>query len=102
MAIVTLTTDLGYRDPYLGIVKARLLSLIPAIQLLDLSCEVKENNVAAAAFILKNSCHYFPKDTIHLVAVKGVIDRSQPEKSGIADNSRFLISKYNDQFIITP
>jgi len=102
MAIVTLTTDLGYRDPYLGIVKARLLSSIPQLQLVDLSCEVKENNIAAAAFILKNSIRYFPEETIHLVAVKGVVDRSQADRSGTADNSRFLIARYKNQFVVTP
>ena len=55
MSIITLTTDLGYRDPYLAIVKAKLISNNASLQIIDLSCDIKDNNISDAAFILKNS-----------------------------------------------
>src|SRR3954463_16658348 len=102
MSIVTLTTDLGYRDPYLAIVKARLFSgkLVPDI--IDLSCETRENAISDAAFILKNALQYFPPGTIHLVAIKFIADKSDLNRNGHADNSRFLVTLYKDQYIITP
>ena len=100
MSIITLTTDLGYRDPYLAIVKAKLLASSPLPQLIDLSCDIKENNISDAAFILKNSLAYFPQNSIHLVAVKFIADRSDLSKTNNVDNSRYLVSTYKDQFII--
>jgi S-adenosylmethionine hydrolase len=72
------------------------------MQILDLSCDVKENNISDAAFILKNSIAHFPAGTIHLVAVKFIVDRSDLNKSSNADNSRYLLTRYRDQYIITP
>ncbi len=102
MSIITLTTDLGYRDPYLAIVKARLISHNSAHHIVDLSCDIKENNISDAAFIIKNSLPYFPAETIHLVAVKFIADRSDLKKANNVDNSRYLIARYQEQFIICP
>lgn len=102
MSIITLTTDLGYRDPYLGIVKAQLYSHIPSAKIVDLSCAVRENNISHAAFIIKNSLPHFPLNTIHLVAVKFIADHSGLNKSSHIDNTRFLITYYKNQFIVSP
>jgi hypothetical protein len=102
MSIVTLTTDLGYRDHYLAIVKARLISQLPALNIIDLSCEIKENNISDAAYILKNSLPYFPDGTIHLVAIKFIVNRSNLSRESNVDNSRYLITNYKNQIIICP
>lgn len=102
MSIITLTTDLGYRDPYLGIVKAKLIAHNPAQQIIDLSCEIRGNNISDAAFILKNALPHFPADTIHLVAIKFIMDRSNPDKNNTIDNSRYLLTRYKEQYIICP
>lgn len=102
MSIITLTTDLGYRDPYLAIVKARLISQNPTQQIIDLSCDIKENNISDAAFILKNCLPYFPEDTVHLVAIKFIMDRSVLNKTNTIDNSRYLLTRYKNQFILCP
>ena len=102
MSIITLTTDLGYRDPYLAIVKAKLISADPTHHIIDLSCDIKENNISDAAFIIKNSLPHFPEESVHLVAVKFIMDRSSNNKTGNADNSRYLATRYKNQFIICP
>ena len=102
MSMLTLTTDLGYRDPYLAIVKARLFSQNPGLQIIDLSCDIKDNNISDAAFILKNALPYFPEDTIHLVAVKFIIDSSDLNKANAIDNTRYLLTRYKNQFIVCP
>ena len=106
MPIVTLTTDLGYRDPYLAIVKACLLQKVKNVQIIDLSCDIKDSNISDAAFILKNSIGFFPENSIHLVGVKFIIgdtalNFNSGNNQGI-DNSRYLITKYKNQFIICP
>jgi S-adenosyl-L-methionine hydrolase (adenosine-forming) len=102
MSIVTLTTDLGYRDHYLAIVKAKLISKVPDLQIIDLSCEIRNNNISDASYILKNSLPYFPKNSIHLVAIKFSQEKSDLHNNSGVDNSRFLITKYMDQYILTP
>lgn len=102
MSIITLTTDLGYRDPYLAIVKAKLVAQEPQMRIIDLSCEVKGNAISDAAFILKNSLPHFPTDTIHLVAVKFIVNRSQAARDHSVDNSRYLLTRYKDQYIVCP
>jgi S-adenosyl-L-methionine hydrolase (adenosine-forming) len=102
MSLITLTTDLGYRDPYLAIVKAKLISSGVPLNIIDLSCGLRHNNISDAAFILKNSLKYFPPSTIHLVAIKFVVERSSLNGASNVDNSRYLITRYRDQYIITP
>ena len=106
MPIVTLTTDLGYRDPYLAIVKACLLQKVNNVQIIDLSCDIKDNNISDAAFILKNSISFFPENSIHLVGVKFItgsvaINTNNSNNQSI-DNSRYLVTKYKNQFVICP
>lgn len=100
--MLTLTTDLGYRDPYLAIVKASLLIKNQALQVIDLSCQIKNNNLSEAAFILKHALPHFPDNTIHLVAVKFLQDRSSLNKAQGIDNSRFLLTRYKNQYILCP
>lgn len=102
MSIITLTTDLGYRDPYLAIVKAKLISADATHPIIDLSCDISENNISDAAFIIKNSLPHFPAGSVHLVAVKFIMDRSDLNKSNNADNSRYLVTHYRNQYIVTP
>lgn len=101
MGIVTLTTDLGYRDPYLAIVKAKLITASPGLNIIDLSCDIRDNNISDAAFILKNCLPYFPQDTIHLVGVKFIADRGGIGKKDNVDNSRYLLARYSNQYILT-
>lgn len=102
MSIVTLTTDLGYRDPYLAIVKASLLQKVKNVQIIDLSCDIKDNNISDAAFVLKNSVGFFPDETIHLVGVKFITGEKSKNSSDNVDNSRYLLTKFRNQYVICP
>ena len=102
MPIVTLTTDLGYRDPYLAIVKACLLQKVNNVQIIDLSCDIKDNNISDAAFILRNSIGFFPENSIHLVGVKFILGFKAMNNNHSVDNSRYLVSRYKNQFVICP
>jgi len=69
MAIITFLSDFGYKDHYTAAVKARILQLNPAAQIIDISHNISLNNVIEAAFVLKNVYNDFPKGTVHIVAV---------------------------------
>ena len=69
MSIVTLTTDFGLRDAYVGAMKGVILSIAPAATLVDLSHDIAPQSIAEAAFIVYSAYRYFPPDTVHLVVV---------------------------------
>ncbi|SVC53626.1 uncharacterized protein METZ01_LOCUS306480, partial [marine metagenome] len=67
--IVTLLTDFGLRDPYVGQMKGVLLSHCPSARIVDLTHNVPAQDVGVGAFFLKKSWQYFPEGTIHLPVV---------------------------------
>ena len=69
MQIVTLTTDMGQADYYLGALKGSLLSKCIDIQLVDIATNVAPFKVRQGAYILQNAYPYFPKGTIHIMNV---------------------------------
>ena len=72
MAIITFTSDLGLRDAYVAVVKAKIIVANPQAQIIDVSHLVKPANLADAAFILASSFRSFPEGTVHLVAVDSI------------------------------
>lgn len=75
--VIALLTDFGTSDPYVGIMKgvilARCLALQPPlnlpIQIVDITHEVRPQNVRQAAYLLRSAYRYFPPHTIYLVVV---------------------------------
>lgn len=69
MRTITLTTDFGTVDGYVGVMKGVMLSIAPGIRLVDLSHEVPPQDVRRAAFMLYTAVSFFPPDTVHLAVV---------------------------------
>lgn len=67
--IVTLLTDFGLSDPYVGVMKGVMLNICPEARLVDISHGIPPQQVDAAAFVLGKSYGYFPDGTIHCVVV---------------------------------
>jgi S-adenosylmethionine hydrolase len=67
--LITLMTDFGAADGYVGTMKGVILGIAPAARLVDLSHEIAPQNVRQAAFVLLTSYSFFPSRTIHLVVV---------------------------------
>lgn len=67
--IITLLTDFGYQDGYVGLMKGVIASTCPDARLIDISHSIPSQHIAAARFTLLNAHSYFPIDTIHLVVV---------------------------------
>lgn len=75
MAIATLLTDLGYRDPYLAMAKGKLLSGISNIQVVDISHDpAVTGDEMIGSFMLRNVVPQFPKGTIHIISVNTTLD----------------------------
>lgn len=67
--IVTLTTDFGTRDPFVGQMKGAILSINPRATLVDITHDVQPHNVEEGAFVIGSSYPYFPEGTMHVVVV---------------------------------
>jgi S-adenosylmethionine hydrolase len=67
--IITLTTDFGLADPYVAAMKGVILSLNPAATIVDVTHEVRAQQIAQGAFLLAQALPYFPPGTVHVVVV---------------------------------
>lgn len=67
--VITLLSDFGTMDPFVGVMKGVILSICPEAQLVDLTHEVPPQAVLTGAFLLRSSIGYFPEGTIHLSVV---------------------------------
>jgi S-adenosyl-L-methionine hydrolase (adenosine-forming) len=69
MSVITLSTDFGLNDPYVGIMKGVILGINPQVQLIDLTHGLSNHRLLEAAFVLQTAFSFFPKGTVHLAIV---------------------------------
>jgi S-adenosylmethionine hydrolase len=67
--IITLLTDFGTRDGYVGVMKGTIAQIAPDAQVIDLTHQIPPQDVGAARFALLSSAPYFPDGTIHVAVV---------------------------------
>lgn len=67
--IITLLTDFGSRDAFVGIMKGVILGINPAASFIDLSHEVPPQDILAGALLLRSAAAFFPPRTIHIAVV---------------------------------
>ena len=69
MTIITLTTDFGAADPFVGIMKGVIAGRAPMAHVIDLTHGIPPHDVLAGALVLRHAVPYFPHGTIHLAVV---------------------------------
>ena len=92
MRNVTLITDLGTRDYYNAVLKAKILHGSPNTQFIDISHHVAHHNILDAAFLCRSSYSHFPKGTIHVILVHAYY----------TFKSELLLYQHEGQFFIAP
>jgi S-adenosylmethionine hydrolase len=90
--IITLTTDFGLSDPFVGIMKGVILGIAPDVRIVDLSHDVRPYNIGGAAFLLKTSFAYFPAGSVHVA----VID------PGVGSARRAVAAYANGHYFVAP
>ena len=88
--VITLTTDFGTRDPYVGMMKGVILGISPAVSIVDVSHEVGPQAIAQGAFIIGNSYRFFPRGTIHVVVIDPGVGTSRKAILVSTPTARFL------------
>lgn len=92
MSIITLLTDFGTDDEYVGLMKGAILSIHPAAAIVDISHRIDRHDVVQAAFVIHSGYRYFPKGTVHLIVVD----------PGVGTNRSLLVLKLHGHIFIAP
>ncbi len=90
--IITLTTDFGTRDAYVGAMKGVMLRINPEVRLVDISHSIAPQDVMEAAYVVRDAAFYFPPETIHLIVVD----------PGVGTERRPVAARGRDHFIVAP
>lgn len=90
--IITLLTDFGATDGFVGTMKGVILNINPNAQIVDLSHQISPQDIEAGAFILNNCFHFFPTGTIHVAVVD----------PGVGTQRRILAVASSRYFFIAP
>jgi len=92
MSIITLTTDFGASDGYVGTMKGVILSIAPNVTLVDITHEIAPQHIRQAAYVLHAAASYFPHGTIHLAVVD----------PGVGSRRRALVVRTSRGFLVGP
>ena len=91
-AVITLTTDFGAFDYFVGAVKGAILSVNPLAVIADITHEIPPQDIEAAAFTLLAAYQTFPAETIHVAVVD----------PGVGSARRPIVVRAGGQFFVGP
>ena len=90
--LVTLTTDLGLREPFVGIMKGVMLAHASQLRFIDMAHDVSAFQPVEAGFWLAGALRYFPSGTVHVAVVD----------PGVGTPRALLAAMANDQVLLAP
>ncbi len=86
--VITLTTDFGIDDPFVGIMKGVILNIVPDAQIVDITHSIEPQNIHQAALILNASYPWFPRKTVHVVVVDPGVGGNNPAEKKASKRKR--------------
>jgi len=90
--ILTLTTDFGLSDHYVGVMKGVILAICPDAQIVDIGHQVAPFEIGEGAYLIAQAYPYFPKKTVHVVVVD----------PGVGSARRPILMEAAGQYFIAP
>ena len=90
MAIITLTTDFGEKDHFVGAVKGAIYSELENVKIVDISHSISPFNVPEAAYIIQNVYNSFPKGSIHLIGIDSELNQENKHIAVKLDDHYFI------------
>lgn len=91
-SLITLLTDFGYQDAYVGIMKGVIAGINPRAHIIDICHEVPPQDLFRGAYLLYTSYKYFPKGTVHIAIVD----------PGVGSKRDIVCVKIRDYFFLVP
>lgn len=90
MSLITLTTDFGLKDHFVGAVKGAIYTELPDACIVDISHDITPFNISETAYILKNAYKSFPEGSIHIIGVDSEINEETNHIALKLDNHYFI------------
>lgn len=90
--IITLLTDFGLADPYVGVMKGVILGIANDARIVDLGHDVGAQNIREGNFALRGAWTYFPAGTIHVAVVD----------PGVGSQRRILAARSQGHIFLAP
>jgi len=90
MPVITLLTDFGLADEYVGVMKGVILSTLPEAVIVDISHEIAPHDIRQAAYMLMASYPYFEPGSIHVIVVDPGVGTDRRILYAEVDGHRFL------------
>jgi len=92
MSIITLLTDFGSQDEYVGLMKGVILSINPSATLVDITHQIDRQDIVQAAFAIHAAYRYFPAGSVHLLVVD----------PGVGTQRALLALEMKKQYFVAP
>jgi S-adenosylmethionine hydrolase len=92
MSIITLLTDFGSRDEYVGLMKGVILSINPSAAIVDITHQIDRQDIVQAAFAILAAYRYFPAGSVHLLVVD----------PGVGTDRALLALEMEKQYFVAP
>lgn len=90
MSIITLTTDFGIKDHFVGALKGKIISDFADVRIVDISHDIDLFNVSEASYVVGAAYNSFPKGTVHLIGVDAELTKE----------NRHIAMQWNDHYFI--
>jgi S-adenosylmethionine hydrolase len=88
--VITLLTDFGLKDPYVGIMKGVILSINPGATIIDITHDITPQDIEEGAFLIEEYHRFFPPGTIHVAVIDPAVG---------SERRSIIVSKDNNVFI---
>lgn len=92
MPVISLLTDFGTKDGFVGTMKGVIWQICPAAQIADISHEIGAQNVREGAIALWRAAPYFPAGTVHIAVVD----------PGVGTRRRAMAARLGEQYVVGP
>lgn len=90
--LITLTTDFGLQDPFVGVMKGVIAGICPGANVVDLTHGIEAFNVLDGALAIWQAWRYFPAETVHVVVVD----------PGVGSERRAILARMGEQWFVAP
>ena len=90
--IITLMTDFGTSDHYVGVMKGVILNINPHAQIVDITHTIPPQDIYGAAFLIDSAYRYFPTGTVHLIVVD----------PGVGSERRAIVCQTQTAYFVCP
>jgi S-adenosylmethionine hydrolase len=92
MPVITILSDFGGQDEYVGVMKGVILSVCPSVSIVDITHQIDPQDIVQAAYLIPSFYRFFPEGTVHLIVVD----------PGVGSERDILAANHDGHFFIAP